>query len=68
MRHPLAILVVLLVASAVHAQNFATLKGHSHTITCLAYAPDGKTLASGSKGETVILWVWDVNKVPQAPP
>src|SRR5437868_642350 len=34
----------------------ATLKGHKNTITCLAYSPDGKTLASGAKDGNVILW------------
>src|SRR6516162_7958834 len=37
-------------------QVAATLKGHKHTITCLAFSSDGKTLASGSKDGTVILW------------
>src|SRR5262245_28409869 len=37
-------------------QSVATLKGHKHTITCLAYAPEGKTLASGAKDGVVILW------------
>lgn len=30
-----------------------TLKGHTHTITCLAFAPKGNLLASGSKDATV---------------
>jgi WD40 repeat protein len=34
----------------------ATFKGHKNTVTCLAFAPDGKTLVSGSKDGTVILW------------
>jgi WD40 repeat protein len=34
----------------------ATFKGHKHTITCLAFSSDGKTLASGSKDGSVILW------------
>ncbi|HWY87578.1 MAG TPA: hypothetical protein VNX28_12670, partial [Gemmataceae bacterium] len=33
-----------------------TLKGHKGTITCLAFAPDGKELASGGKEGVVILW------------
>jgi|GEM_PF-3576963 len=35
-------------------------KGHSAPIACLAFAPDGKTLASGSYDTTVLLW--DVDK------
>jgi beta-glucosidase len=34
----------------------ATLQGHKHTITCLAFSRDGHYLASGSKDCTVILW------------
>jgi WD40 repeat protein len=33
-----------------------TLKGHKHTITCLTYAPDGKTLATGGIDRNVTLW------------
>jgi WD40 repeat protein len=38
------------------AKELPALKGHSKGVTCLAFAPDGKTLASGSADETVILW------------
>src|SRR5688572_17699159 len=34
----------------------ATLKGHRNTISCVAFAPDGKTLASGAKDGAVIVW------------
>src|SRR5262245_19448436 len=34
----------------------ATLKGHKHTITCLAFSREGNLLASGSKDGTAILW------------
>src|SRR4051794_14147196 len=54
-----AILIFLIaptIVASVHAQSIATLKGHKHTITALAWSPDGKTLASGAKDETVILW------------
>src|SRR5438034_1127360 len=51
--------------SSGHAQTIATLKAHQHTITSLAWSPDGKTVASGSKDETVLLWDLD-KKTPRA--
>src|SRR5262249_198361 len=38
------------------AQIERTLKGHANTITCVAFAPDGKSLASGGKDGTAIVW------------
>ena len=32
------------------------MDGHTHGVTCLAYAPDGAQLASGSADGTVRLW------------
>src|SRR5262245_7957028 len=51
----LVVLAILLPAPAGQAQ-FATLKGHKNTITCLAFANDGKLLATGGKDGTAILW------------
>jgi WD40 repeat protein len=33
-----------------------TLKGHTSLVLSVAYSPDGKTLASGSKDQTIKLW------------
>ena len=41
---------------ASEAPIIARLKGHKHTITCLAFSAIGNCLASGSKDGTVILW------------
>ncbi|MFI4982927.1 MAG: WD40 repeat domain-containing protein, partial [Nevskiales bacterium] len=49
-------LLVLLPAGAWAGEPRATLEGHRDAVTCLAYAPDGKTLATGSKDGTVRLW------------
>lgn len=33
-----------------------TLRGHRHKVLSIAFAPDGKVLASGSRDDSVILW------------
>jgi WD40 repeat protein len=38
------------------AKPLRTLRGHVNSITCLAFAPDGKTLASGGAEGVVRLW------------
>jgi WD40 repeat protein len=37
-------------------RRVASLEGHAGKVLCLAYAPDGKCLASGSRDRTVRLW------------
>ncbi len=39
--------------------NLGTLSGHTEEITTLEFSTDGKTLASGSKDGTVLLWDWE---------
>jgi len=53
----MACLGVLL--SPLSAQEFTlrdTLKGHTLGVYCVAYSPDGMTLASGSGDKTIKLW------------
>ena len=40
-------------------RNLGTLSGHTEPIEALVFSHDGKTLASGSRDGTVLLWDWN---------
>ncbi|NJL20992.1 MAG: hypothetical protein HC895_09485 [Leptolyngbyaceae cyanobacterium SM1_3_5] len=40
-----------------------TLSGHQRAVISVSFSPDGQTLASGSNDDTIILWVWDLDRL-----
>jgi hypothetical protein len=47
---------VVQTADGITLKQRAELRGHTSTVLCVAVAPDGKTLATGSWDKTVKLW------------
>ena len=47
---------ILLDTTTAHPEIIQFLNGHSDFVTSVAFSPDGKTLASGSWDNTIILW------------
>ena len=39
-----------------NGERQSTLSGHTAQVRCLAFSPDGKTLASGSADHTILIW------------
>jgi WD40 repeat protein len=54
---------VLRLCLAATGQELRRIRGHRTGITCLAFAADGKTLASGGYDTTAL--VWDVSGLPE---
>ena len=47
--------------------DWGTLSGHTEPIETLVFSHDGKTLASGSKDGTVLLWNWEAITAKRVP-
>jgi RNA polymerase sigma factor (sigma-70 family) len=50
------------IRDATTGDTVALGSGRQEPVTCLAFSPDGQTLASGSADKTIHLWHWTANK------
>ena len=48
---------------AASGKEIRRMAGHEERVTALAFSPDGKSLASGSRDTTVILWNLPTGKI-----
>lgn len=46
----------VIVWSSVRGKELARFSGHREAVTCLAFSPDNRSLASGSADTTVLIW------------
>jgi WD40 repeat protein len=53
----------VVICDVLSGQEVATLRGHAHDVTSLAYLPAGRALASGSSDRTIRLWELDAPNV-----
>ena len=52
----------ILIYDRVEYQIISKLEGHSGSVSCLSYSPDGLQLASGSGGQDKTVRLWDVHQ------
>ena len=62
MRRIASILLVFSISLCTHAQDMQSYSGHNDHVVALAYSPDGKYFASGSKDKNFILWDAETGK------